>query len=225
MADLDDPQPSPLQRALPPISAELPLILASASPRRSELLSREGVPFEVRPSDIAELDRPDERPHEMTVRLASEKALSVAEAIGKDTPRWVLGADTIVVRDGLVLGKPSDPAGAIEMLSSLLGRRHRVITGIALVSSAQLEPHCSWVPSEVDMRGAEAAEVEAYVAGGEPMDKAGSYALQGEGRRFVLKVQGSESNVIGLPLGETLALMRALGALAPDEAGTDGSPQ
>jgi septum formation protein len=205
--------PNAIHDLTTPISLACPLVLASASPRRSQLLGQAGVPFEILPSDVEELDQPHEQPHELAVRLASEKALAVAYQLGEAPPRWVLGADTIVVRDTAVLGKPVDAAEAVELLGSLVGRRHRVITGFAVINSALLDLHTDWIASEVEMRPAEQPEIEAYVATGEPMDKAGAYALQGKGRRFVQSVEGSESNVIGLPVDQTLALLRKVGAL------------
>jgi len=188
-------------------AAARPLILASASPRRRELLSRAGVRFEVRPADIPEERNPGEAPAAFAARLAREKALHVARQTGPEPNRWVLGADTIVVLEEDVLGKPDDPEHAVELLSRLVGRTHSVITAVVLTDSRTLETRCAEVASRVTLRSASREELEAYVAGGEPLDKAGAYALQGEGRRFVERVEGSESNVIGLPLDETLALL------------------
>jgi len=134
--------------------------------------------------------------------------------VGSPPRRWVLGADTVVVVDGRVLGKPKDSEHAVSLLRSLVGRHHRVITGIALVNSEALEMRTRAVESLVEMRSACEEEIRAYVATGEPLDKAGAYGFQGEGRRFVVRVVGSETNVIGLPLEETLALMRDAGALS-----------
>jgi septum formation protein len=187
----------------------LPLVLASASPRRRELLQRAGVRFEVRPPAVEETPLPGEPPRALAERLAREKALDVARALGPRPSRLVLGADTIVVLEDHVLGKPRDPEHAVTMLCRLLGRSHRVVTGVALVESAELRVRTLAVESRVTMRAAEEHEVRAYVATGEPLDKAGAYAAQGEGRRFVLGIEGSESNVIGLPLEETLALLAA----------------
>jgi len=120
----------------------------------------------------------------------------------------VLGADTIVVIGNRVLGKPTDRENAVELLSQLVGRRHAVITGVAVVDSETLVCREIAVESWVVMRQADHQELVDYAAGGEPLDKAGGYAVQGEGRRFVERVEGSESNVIGLPLEETLALLR-----------------
>ncbi len=187
------------------------LVLASASPRRRFLLGEAGVAFTTLPADIDEAPLPGESPHELVMRLAREKAQAVAATLGPG-PRWlVLGADTIVVIGEEALGKPRDRADAAALLGRILGRTHTVLTGVALldVESGELQSRC--VASEVVMRTASEAEVQAYVAGGEPLDKAGAYALQGEGRKFVERVIGSETNVIGLPLNETLALLRAAG--------------
>jgi septum formation protein len=123
----------------------------------------------------------------------------------------VLGADTIVVVDGDVLGKPDDAEHALVLLRRLVGRRHRVVTGVALVSSDTLAERHAIVESGVSMRPAGEAELRAYIATGEPLDKAGAYAAQGDGRLLIESIEGSESNVIGLPLEETLALLRAAG--------------
>lgn len=193
-----------------PEPPSLPLILASASPRRRDLLARSGVAFEVRPAAIVERRLPDEAPEACARRLAAEKALSVARGVGSRPPRLVLGADTIVVLDGELLGKPEDVEDAVRMLLALSGRRHRVVTAVAVADSASLTVTVETVTSDVSMRRAGEAELRAYVATGEPLDKAGSYALQGEGGRLIERVEGSETNVIGLPLDETLALVRAV---------------
>jgi septum formation protein len=186
---------------------ELPLILASASPRRRDLLTRAGVAFEVLPADVPEERGTGEAPETFASRLAEAKARAVASLVGAEPRRWVLGADTIVVLGAMVLGKPRDPEHAVELLSQLLGQTHRVLTAVSLVASDTGEARTALVESRVRMLTATAAEVQAYVATGEPLDKAGAYALQGEGRRFVAEVEGSETNVIGLPLDETLELL------------------
>ena len=190
-------------------SSEPCLVLASGSPRRRELLADAGVEFEVIPADTPEETRAGEAPHELALRLAGEKAMAVAERLGPAPPRWVLGADTIVVHRGDVLGKPDDPEHAVALLTRLLGSRHTVITAFALVHSGELLLRARYVESEVEMRAGEEAEIRSYVATGEPLDKAGAYALQGEGKRFVIEVRGSRSNVIGLPVEETLAELAA----------------
>lgn len=197
------------------MAAELPLILASASPRRRELLARAGVAFEVCPADVCEEARPGEPPMTCARRLARAKALAIAGRVGRSPRRLVLGADTIVVLDGEVLGKPRDPDHAVELLTRLTGRRHLVITAVALAFSDTLEVQDAAVESEVVMRAADEREVREYVATGESLDKAGAYAAQGEGRRFIERILGSESNVIGLPLAESLALLRVAGLNEP----------
>lgn len=185
------------------------MILASASPRRRELLARAGVAFEVLPADVCEDGRPGEAPEAYALRLAREKALKVARRVGGRPRRIVLGADTIVVVDEDVLGKPADPEDAYALLSRLRGRRHRVVTAVAVAASDSLEVCDVAVESGVSMRRAADSELRAYVATGEGLDKAGAYAAQGEGRRFIERIEGSESNVIGLPLEQVLELLRA----------------
>ena len=192
-----------------------PLVLASGSPRRRELLARAGVRFEVVPADIDERARKGEAPPALAERLAREKALAVARRLGPAPPRLVLGADTIVVLGDAVLGKPAHADDAIRLLGLLVGRRHRVLTAVALATSDRLAARACVVESEVVMRAAGSEEIRRYVASGEPLDKAGAYAAQGEGRHFIERIEGSESNVIGLPLEETLALLRDFGLGAP----------
>ncbi len=189
------------------------LILASASPRRRDILSAANLLFEVQPSTIEERTRVGEPPSDLAERLAREKAADVAGRLSSSPAIPVLGADTIVVVDEDVLGKPRDTGHAVELLARLMGRRHRVMTGIALAWSDGREILSEVVTSEVEMRAASHDELVEYVAVGESLDKAGGYALQGAGRRFVVEVFGSSSNVIGLPLEETLALFERGGAL------------
>jgi septum formation protein len=193
------------------MSSLAPLLLASASPRRHELLRRAGVAFEVRPADVDERACAGEAPRDYASRLAREKALAVAARTGAEPPRYVLGADTVVVHAGRIYGKPADAEDAVRILGELLGHTHCVLTAIALVRSDGGAPRELCVESRVHLRAASAPEIRAYVAGGEPLDKAGAYALQGEAARFVVGVEGSRSNVIGLPLDETLALLREMG--------------
>jgi septum formation protein len=193
-----------------------PLILASASPRRRELLGGAGIAFEVMPADIFEHEPCGEEPGDFAKRLATEKALAVARRVGAPPRRQVLGADTIVVVDGAILGKPRDARHAEELLARLVGREHEVITAVALATSDTLAVRTTAVATRVRMRRATAEELRAYVDTGEPLDKAGAYAIQGEGRRFVEEVAGSESNVIGLPVEETLALLRAVDRDGPE---------
>ena len=181
------------------------------------LLREAGIEFEIIPADIDEVERPDESPREMVMRLAGEKAEAVAARLPDSPVRLVLGSDTIVVEGNRVLGKPTDEEDAVALLSSLVGRRHQVWTGIAVAVTGATSVWMEAVSSEVEMRPADESEIRAYVATGEPMDKAGAYALQGDGRRFVTGVHGSQTNVIGLPVEETLDLLARRGA----DAGID----
>ena len=196
-------------------SAAPSLVLASGSPRRRQLLGEAGIRFEITPSSIVERPRPGEPPPDLAARLAQEKANDVARRLPAEPARPVLGADTIVVTDrDRVLGKPRDRADAVSLLEQLVGRRHRVMTAIALAWSDDRPLASEVITSEVEMRDADRAQLEAYVSLGESDDKAGAYALQGEGgRRFVVAVRGSRSNVIGLPLDETLAMLERAGAI------------
>lgn len=188
------------------------LVLASASPRRREILTDAGIDFEVAPSSIDEQPRPGETARALVERLAREKALDVARALAGGPPRPVLGADTIVVLDGEILGKPRDEDHAVAMLARLVGRGHEVLTAIALAWSDGRAVESQVVATRVVMRAATRAELVEYVGLGESLDKAGAYALQGGARRFVTEVAGSRTNVIGLPLEETLALLDRMGA-------------
>jgi nucleoside triphosphate pyrophosphatase len=196
---------------VPPARDSRVLVLASASPRRRELLARAGLRFDVVPADVPEQARPGETPRALVERLAQAKAGAVRERLPAQPRRLVLGSDTVVVLDGEILGKPHDAEHALAILTRLSGQTHSVWTGVALLRTGDGARRLCSVESRVTLRPAAEAELRAYVATGEPLDKAGAYALQGEGRRFVSRVEGSESNVIGLPLDETLALLAELG--------------
>jgi septum formation protein len=191
------------------------LVLASASPRRRELLTRAGLHFEVVPADVPEEARSGEHPRALVERLAAEKATAVRDRLPELPRRVVLGSDTVVALEGEILGKPRDAEHAVAMLRRLAGRTHTVWTGVAVGATGAAELRIESVESRVTLRPVAEAELRAYVATGEPLDKAGAYALQGEGRRFVSRVEGSESNVIGLPLEETLALLAEAGLEPP----------
>lgn len=182
------------------------LILASSSPRRQLLLRAAGVEFGIRVPDVDERPVDGEDPDRMVVRLAREKALAVE--VG--TEAVVLGADTTVVLDGVILGKPSDEAGAAEMLLSIAGRTHVVVSGWALVRNRRVLED-GFETTLVSMRIIDPEEATAYAASGEPLDKAGAYALQGAGSRFVAGIAGSRSNVVGLPLRPVVAALRRAG--------------
>ncbi len=174
------------------------LILASRSPRRQVLLREAGFEFELAPPDVSEVALPGESPEAQAQRLALLKARAVARHAEPDA--CVLAADTLVVLDGCVLGKPRDEAEARQMLLRLAGRCHRVLTGFALLLPGTDLCEVGVEESAVQMRRVSPEEARAYAAGGEPLDKAGAYAVQGEGGRFVEAISGSRSNVIGLPL-------------------------
>ena len=174
------------------------LILASRSPRRMALLREAGFEFELAAPDVSEAARAGETPEAQAQRLALLKASEVAKRA--DSGACVLGADTMVVLEGCVFGKPRDGAEAVQMLLRLAGRRHRVLTGFALLVTGTDLCEVGVEESAVSMYPVSPEEARAYAAGGEPLDKAGAYALQGEGRRFVEAISGSRSNVIGLPL-------------------------
>jgi septum formation protein len=183
--------------------------LASASPRRSELLRQIGVPFEVRPAQIAETPAVDERADALVLRLAAEKADAVWRRVPMDERRPVLGADTAVVLDDRVLGKPADAAEAESMLAALSGRTHRVLTAVALRYGDEAQTLLS--SSEVRFRATTRDERAAYCRSGEPLDKAGGYGIQGRAAVFVEHLAGSYSGVVGLPLFETAALLARCG--------------
>lgn len=177
------------------------LVLASASPRRRELLASLGVEFTVRTPEIDETPRSGESPPVFAERMALEKAGSVQ--IDEETV--VIAADTIVVQDDRILGKPTDEQHAVEMLSGLSGRRHEVITGLCVRSAGRTASIA--VCTTVHFRRLEKAEIEAYAASGCPADKAGAYAIQGGAAHMVKSIAGSYTNVVGLPLCELHELL------------------
>jgi len=205
--------PMAIERNVPP------LVLASGSPRRRLLLSMAGYEFEVVAPDITELRRPGEPPEELVVRLAGEKAAVVAA--GQPFGTCVIGFDTSVVLDRAVLGKPADEAEAAAMLLTLAGRTHTVYTGFCLTIAGSDEAEIGIEASRVTMRAVTEDEAESYAATGEPLDKAGAYALQGKGRGFVTRVAGLRSTVIGLPLEPVVDLLRRRG-IFPARAGGEG---
>ena len=181
-------------------------MLASASPRRSLLLTQIGVRHRIVPADIDERRHAGEAVEECVLRLAREKAQQVSARLRTPAPP-VLGADTAVVIDGEMLGKPRDAEHALAMLARLSGREHAVISAVALAHEGTLTTRLSH--STVHFRALSAAECAAYWDSGEPRDKAGAYAIQGLGAVFVQSLQGSYSGVMGLPLFETAALLTA----------------
>lgn len=187
------------------------LILASASPRRRELLERIGLVLEVLPADLDESVQPGEAAGDYARRIAAAKCDAVADgpAAGRALP--VLAADTTVVVDGDILGKPADDGEGRAMLARLAGRRHEVVTAYTLRFGGRRLGRA--VTTLVSVRALQPAEMDAYVASGEGRDKAGGYAVQGIAAAFVTELRGSLTNVIGLPLAEVLADLQALGAL------------
>ena len=186
------------------------LCLASASPRRRELLWQIGVPHLVQPADLDERCAQHESPADYVARLALAKAKAVHAARQGITPALaVLGADTTVSIDGLILGKPADLPQLRDMLGRLSGREHEVWSAVALVGAC--EPLCRLSCTRVRFRPLHSAEIERYWQSGEPCDKAGGYAIQGLGAVFVERIEGSFSGVVGLPLAETAAMLVAAG--------------
>jgi septum formation protein len=186
------------------------LVLASSSPRRAEILTTLGIPFLVTPADVDETVAPGESGPAAAVRLAREKAAAAAARRPDD---WVLAADTLVLLDGAILGKPADDTEAREMLRSLSGREHRVVTAVRLTRGAG--PGQDAVEdSGVRIAALDDEVIRWYVSTGEPRDKAGAYAVQGLGARFIESVEGSFTNVMGLPARTVYRLLRE----APDPA-------
>ena len=185
------------------------VILASASPRRAEILRTVGWPFETLPVDIDEARQQDEGAAAYVERLAREKAQRAREVRGSDS--MVIGADTIVVIDKEILGKPRDEDDAHRMLSQLSGCWHQVLTGVALIGGASAETRVAHEETEVKFAVMSADEIDWYVSSGEPMDKAGAYAIQGLGSRFIEGIQGDYFNVVGLPVRLLYELVTAVG--------------
>ena len=190
------------------------LILASASPRRQELLRNAGIAFTVQPANIDETVIAGESPRSYAERLAREKALTIATTCPQDL---VLGADTIVVVAQEVLGKPRDADDAVRMLRLLSGRRHEVITAVCIVKPVhgELRTDNREVATEsestrVTMTEISEEEIRAYIETGEPMDKAGAYAIQGMASRWIPRIEGDYSNVVGLPIALVYRILREL---------------
>jgi len=199
------------------------LVLASASPRRQELLREAGIEFVVQPANVVEEVRAGESPKECAERLAKDKALAIAKVRRED---WVLGADTVVAVEGEILGKPLDANDATRMLRMLAGREHVVITGVCLASAAEgralgtNEERSSISERLVDVRSESTLvtfnqiserEIAEYVASGEPMDKAGGYGIQGLASKWIPRIQGDYANVVGLPVKLVQKMMREHG--------------
>ena len=188
------------------------LILASASPRRKEMLANLGLDFEVRVAEVDEVPLYGESPKEFVLRAAIEKASDIT---AKHPDAWVLGADTIVVCQGEILGKPKDVSEAQRMLMRLAGQMHRVLTGFCLKREQENISVNRVIATEVYFSAFTEAIAAAYVATGEPLDKAGAYGIQGRGGVLVEKIDGSYSNVVGLPLVETIDEMLRYKVIQP----------
>jgi len=186
------------------------IVLASASPRRVELLQSAGVTVSVRPSGTDEVLLPGEAPEAHAMRLAREKAQEVA-ALGNG--RFFIGADTIVVSGDDIMGKPRDAKDAERMLRKLSGTVHQVITGFSVIDAVSNSEITAAVKTLVYFKELRDDEIHAYIASGCPFDKAGAYAIQGDAAHMIRKIEGSYTNVVGLPLCEVVEALRTLGAL------------
>jgi septum formation protein len=183
------------------------IVLASASPRRSELMALAGISCKVAPADICEDALPGEKPAEHVLRLSREKAQTAA---AKVSGRFFIGADTVVILDGRIMGKPADEDDAFAMLSALSGRTHEVITGFTLLDRDSGVCLSRSVQTEVTFKALAEKEIRDYIATGCPMDKAGAYAMQGGAVHFVRSISGSYTNVIGLPMAELYELLQSM---------------
>jgi septum formation protein len=190
------------------------IVLASASPRRSELLESAGISFRVAPADICEDPFPGEAPVDHVLRLAEEKAKTAATLT---EGRFFLGADTIVLADGEIMGKPKDAADAERMLKKLSGVPHEVVTGFAVYDKERDGVVREAVRTKVYFKHLREEEISSYIATGCPFDKAGGYAIQGGAAHMVQKIEGSYTNVVGLPLCEVVDALRVMGALPQTE--------
>lgn len=179
------------------------IILASASPRRKKLLSTAGLDFTVKVADVEEIIPENASPDEVVKSLALQKA----QAVAKNNPdSIVIGSDTVVALDGIILGKPKDAEDAVKMLKALSGRSHTVYTGVALINGEKIKNFCE--ATEVEFYPLTEDEIRSYVATGEPMDKAGAYGIQGKGCVLVRKIDGDYFNVVGLPVSKVCRELR-----------------
>jgi septum formation protein len=193
------------------------LILASRSPRRYELLKQMGIDFEVIPSRVEEENLvQNESPRDHVLRLSDAKALDVGRQYPND---WVIGADTIVTINGVILGKPKTPEEALVMLGRLSGQEHQVLSGIAVRHLSKEKAHREAIQTAVKMKTLNQDEMKWYIGTGEPFDKAGSYAIQGIGSFMIEAIQGSYTNVVGLPLCELIQMLERLGTVTISERG------
>ncbi|MFZ7125502.1 MAG: Maf family protein [Desulfobacterales bacterium] len=192
------------------------LILASKSPRRSYLLKKAGLVFTVVPSDIDESSIPETAPTDFVRRLAEAKAKDIAD---RHPDSWVIGADTIVSIDHRLLGKPASRAEARAMLAKLSGRTHQVYTGFCIVRQAASKFFSDTVVTDVTFKALSESEIEWYIGTGEPFDKAGAYAIQGMGTFLVRRINGSYTNVVGLPVCEIIEILIREGVMGLDRTG------
>lgn len=174
------------------------LILASASPRRKDLLEAAQIPFEIQAGDLEEVIEPGLTPGQVVESLAFQKAQDIAQK--QTSPCLVLGADTLVCLDNEILGKPHTAEVAYEMLSKLKGQTHEVMTGVALIKVPEMKAEVAHCVSQVQMRDMSENEIHEYIATGEPLDKAGAYAIQGHAKAFIEGVVGPYDNIVGLPI-------------------------
>jgi septum formation protein len=195
--------------SFPLIDKNNPLILASASPRRKQLLEQVELPFISIPSHIEENEEGN-KPERHTLVLSEKKAKAV---FPESKNQWILGADTIVVIANEILGKPGNQAEALSMLQRLSGKSHEVITGFCVLKPSGLVAHSEAVSTLVEFKDLQRDEIESYIATGEPFGKAGSYAIQGIGTFMVKGIQGSYTNVVGLPVSALISALEKIGAL------------
>lgn len=186
------------------------LVLASSSPRRCELLKQLGLEFDVNPSDVEENVIPGESPREHVIRLARAKALEVGN---RYPDAWVIGADTIVYVNGIILGKPKNREEAMEMLRLINGKEHRVLTGVSVYHHKKGKSEYEAVETVVKVKPLTTGEMNWYIHTGEPFDKAGGYGIQGIGSFMIESINGSYTNVVGLPLCELMQMLVRMGAL------------
>jgi septum formation protein len=192
--------------------SKTPIILASASPRRRELLSSIGLDYIIDPADIDETEAVSRDPVERVIKLAEKKAVHVA---CKYPSGLVIGADTIVLINGKVLNKPKDTEDVFAMLSMLSGKVHEVVTGVAVVRAPDLIKQTGWECTKVTFKSITPEEIRRYIATKEPLDKAGAYGIQGIGALFVTRIEGCYPNVVGLPIPTLARLLKAFGVYLP----------
>jgi septum formation protein len=192
-------------------SHTIKLILASSSPRRAEVLRDAGIAFEVCATHVEEARLPGESAHAMVERLAEAKARAAASQLSSKEDSIIIGADTVVELGGEIFGKPRDAADAREMLAALSGRTHHVLTGLFLLRLPDSAIRAAVESTAVTFAPLDRGEIETYVASGEPLDKAGAYAIQGRAGRYISAIEGCYFNVVGLPLARLYALLRELG--------------